>query len=61
VNGKTPRESLSPWLLDGANDADGPVDLPDIYVVGYVTFIFFISTTTINITTLFLLLLLLFI
>ena len=39
VNGKMPRESLAPWLLDGASEGGAggaPVDLPDIYVVGCV-------------------------
>ena len=31
VNGKTPRESLAPWLTDGSGRG---VDLPDLYVVG---------------------------
>jgi hypothetical protein len=35
VNGKTPRESLTPWLNDGVDaDAEGRLDLPDIYVIG---------------------------
>ena len=42
VNGKVPREALSPWLLDGATAGAGggggasgaAVDLPDLYVIG---------------------------
>lgn len=33
INGKMPRENLSEWLTAGA-DADGGLNLPDIYVVG---------------------------
>jgi hypothetical protein len=32
VNGKSPRESLAPWLTDGVSDGD----MPDIYVLGCV-------------------------
>lgn len=44
VNGKFPREDLSPWLADGAFDPaqgggptpQGTFNLPDVYVVGCV-------------------------
>jgi hypothetical protein len=35
VNGKWPRESLTPWLCEGADsDAERRLVMPDIYVVG---------------------------
>jgi phosphatidylinositol-bisphosphatase len=37
VNGKFPKEDLTPWLCDGADaDAEGKLTLPDVYIVGYV-------------------------
>lgn len=35
VNGKFPREDLTPWLCDGADsDAEGKLTLPDVYIIG---------------------------
>jgi len=37
VNGKVPKEDISAWLCEGASaDAEGRLDLPDIYVIGCV-------------------------
>lgn len=39
VNGKFPREDLTPWLAEGAYDhlekgSDVKINMPDLYVVG---------------------------
>lgn len=39
VNGKFPREDLTPWLAEGAYDhlesgSDAKIHMPDVYVVG---------------------------